>query len=116
MKKIGDMTDKELNKFIIINDIDLDPNDFDDTDKLAEAVIEKVEEALAADDDDPKKGKKGGKKKAEEPEIEVGSDVKWTDEDQDEHEGTVKKIKKGVATVKEGKKEYEVEVSDLELA
>ncbi len=56
------------------------------------------------------------KEKDEPAEIEVDSDVKWTDDDQDEHEGTVKKIKKGMATVKEGKKEYEVEVSDLELA
>jgi hypothetical protein len=174
--KIKDMNDKELAKFIIINDIDIDTDDFPETEDLQAAVIEKVEEAIA--EDDPKSGKKdkdeeakdtpadieegsevtwdddgdektgtvksikgkkaviededgdehkvalddlklaeGSEKEEEkdEPEIEVGSDVKWTDDDQDEHEGTVKKIKKGVATVKEGKKEYEVEVGDLEL-
>jgi hypothetical protein len=176
VEKIRDMDGKELAKFIIINDIDIDTDDFPETEDLQAAVIEKVEEAIAGDE--PKSGKKSGKKdkdeepedtpaeieegsevtwdddgnektgtvkkikgekavvededgdehkvalddltlaegdEKEEPEIEVGSEVKWTDEDQDEHEGTVKKIKKGVATVKEGKKEYDVEVGDLEL-
>jgi plastocyanin len=184
VEKIRDMNGKELAKFIIVNDIDIDTDDYPETEDLQAAVIEKIEEAIAGDE--PKSGKKSGKKaKDEEPEepedtpaeieegsevtwdddgdektgtvksikgkkavvededgdehkvalddltladggekeeeeeekaeIEVGSDVKWTDDDQDEHEGTVKKIKKGVATVKEGKKEYEVEVGDLEL-
>jgi plastocyanin len=182
VKQIRDMTDKELHKFIIMNDIDLpqDESDYDDTEALAEAVIEVIQEKIT--DEKPKSGKKdngkkGGKKdKDEEPEepaeieegssvtwtnddgdevtgtvteikgkkatvededgneetvplkdltlaeeseepaeIEEGSEVKWTDDDGDDHEGTVTEIKGKNASVKEGKKTYKVKLADLEL-
>lgn len=171
LKRIDDMTDKDLNKFIAMNDIELDTDNFETTEELAEAVKEEVRKALdaeageeEAEEDEPKakKGKKDtgkGKKKSkkdededepeeaeeeaeesededdsedeeaedeadesedededEAPEIEKGSNVTWTDEDDDEHEGEVIKIKKDKATVKEGKKTFEVDLSDLTLA
>ncbi len=181
VKQIRDMTDKELHKFIIMNDIDLpqDESDYDDTEALAEAVIEVIQEKIT--DEKPKSGKKdnGKKDKDEEPEepaeieegsevkwtnddgdevtgtvteikgkkatvededgneetvplkdltlaeeseepeepaeIEEGSEVKWTDDDNDDHEGTVTEIKGKKASVKEGKKTYKVKLADLEL-
>ena len=173
VKAIRDMTDKELHKFIIMNDIDLpqDESDYDTTEDLAEAVIEVVKESLSGDNADKKpknskepeesakieegsevkwtnddgddvtgtvteiKGKKAtvedtdGNEETvllkdlaltevepkESAKIEEGSEVKWIDEDDDEHEGSIEKIKGKIAMVKEGKKTYEIKLSELEL-
>jgi len=208
MQNIKEMDEKELQKFVIINDIDVDSDDYPDLEDFQAAVIKKVKAAIAEDEDgdeEPKAGKKNAKKTTtksskkksdddeepeesedeepeeeeeneapeseegsqvqwdddgeertgtvtdintkkgtctidgddgeeykkvelsdltlveneeseEEPEIEKGSEVKWTDDDQDDHVGTVLKIKGDTATVQEGKKKYEVEVSELTLA
>ncbi len=122
VKKIADMTDKELNKFIAMNDMDVDPGDYDDSEALQAAVIEEIEAALAEDDPKGKKGKKG-KDKDEEPEeetpeaeIEEGSSVTW-DDDGDEKTGTVKSIKGKNATVEdEDGDEHTVKLADLTLS
>ena len=203
VQQIREMDEKELQKFVIINDIEVEHDDYPELEDFQDAVIEKVKETID-DSDSGKKtdkksaGKKGKKPKDEEPEeepeeeeeaedepaeieegskvtwdddgeertgtvsdinqkkgtctidgdddetykkvalsdltlvededddapeesddepkIEKGSEVTWTDDDQDDHEGTVVSIKGDTAKVKEGKKTYEVEVSELTLA
>lgn len=68
------------------------------------------------EDEKPAKGKKGKKGKKEEPEIEVGSRVQWTDDEGDEHEGEVKKIKGDEATVVDDDDDkHKVALDELEL-
>ncbi len=206
VQQIKEMDEKELQKFVIINDIDVDSDDYPDLEDFQDAVIEKIKEAIDSSDDDKKSGKKTDKKSAgkkgkkvkdEEPEdedeesaedeieegskvtwdddgeertgtvsdinqkkgtctidgdddetykkvalsdltlvkdedededeelededeesaeIEKGSAVTWTDDDQDDHEGTVLSIKGDKVKVKEGKKTYELDMSELTLA
>lgn len=62
-------------------------------------------------------GNVGGKAGDDDEEVEVGDKVTWTDEDGDDHEGEVVKIKKDKATVKDDDdEEHKVELSELTKA
>jgi hypothetical protein len=96
--------------------VDLYPAEEVEGDEEDEEDEEEEEEKPA------KKGKKGKKEKPakkgkkESAEIEVGSDVTWED-DGEEYEGKVTKIKKGVYFVEdEEEDEWELELGDLTLA
>jgi hypothetical protein len=175
VKKIQEMSEKELVKFVLLNDMDVTPDDHDTLEDLQAAVIAEVtasleggdtppaendedtikvgsmvtwdddgddksgevvkvkgDKAVVKDDDDeefkvaldeltlvkPKAAGKKDKVKEEAPEaaeIEEGSEVTWTDEDEDDHEGTVIEIKGKKAIVKEGKVKLTVPVKDLTI-
>lgn len=66
------------------------------------------------EEEKPKAGKK--KTKKEEPEFEVGQKVTFTDDDGDEQTGKIKEIDGDSATVKVGKDEWEIELSELTAA
>lgn len=121
VQKIKEMSNKQLKRFVIVNDMDVELDDFeDDPDGLTDAVITEIEASLA----DKGKGKKRGSGKAKgkektTEEIEVGSTVKWEDEDGDSMEGTVLEIKgkkvKKVIIEDDDDEEYTVPLKDLTL-
>ena len=89
-------------------------------DDTIESVIEAIEDninklkALAAEKPSDVKEDKSAKKS--ESKIEVGSEVEWKDDDGDDHEGKVIKIKGETATVvDEDDDEFKVDLDDLEL-
>jgi len=92
-------------------------------DSTIESVIKVIEDnlnklkALTVENPPDVKEDKSGKKSELKPKIEVGSEVEWIDDDDDEHEGKVTKIKGETATVvDEDDDEFKVDLDDLELA
>lgn len=81
-----------------------------------EAVVAPVKKGAAkkAEAEPAKKGKKTTKAAA--PDFAVGNRVKFTDDDGDELEGKITAIDGDSATVKVGKDEWELPMSDLALA
>jgi len=126
LKKLKEMSLSQLRNFIIREDLDVEPDDYDDEDALRDAVKAEVLKSMSDDDEDAPKdgkaGKSGKKAKDEEPEestgeIEEGSEVTWEDDDGDEKRGTVTEIKGKKATVEdEDGDEHSVKLSDLTLA
>lgn len=121
VQKIKEMSDKQLKRFIIVNDMDVEIDDYeDDPDGLMDAVLAEVEAAVA--DKSTSRGNekgKGKKAKDDDDDISVGDTVKWEDEDGDEMKGTVleikgKKKKKAVIEDEDDDK-FTVPVEDLEL-
>ena len=91
-------------------------------DSTIESVIKVIEDnlnklkALTVENPPDVKEDKSGKKSELKPKIEVGSEVEWIDDDDDEHEGKVTKIKGETATVvDEDEDELKVDLDDLEL-
>lgn len=116
MQKIKEMSDKQLMRFVIVNDMEVDPDDFeDDVDGLREAITKEVQASLKG----TSKSGNGKGKDEDEDEIEVGSTVEWTDEDGDDMKGTVLEIKgktkkKAMVEDKDGE-EFTVPLKDLTL-
>jgi hypothetical protein len=121
LEKIADMTLVQMRNFIIREDLNLEPDDFDEEDALREALLAEIKSKLGEDDKPTSKSAKEEEPK-EEPaaEIEEGSEVTW-DDDGDEKQGTVVGIKDGkkgpIATVEDTEgEEHSIKVADLTLA
>ena len=118
VQKVREMSDKQLKRFVIVNDMDVELDDFeDDLDGLVDAVVAEIKEAT----EEPKgKGKSKGKgkdKKKADDDIEVDSVVTWTDEDDDDMTGVIVSIKGKKATVEdEDNDQFKVPLKDLTLA
>ena len=124
LKKLSDMTDKQLRKFAIMNDMEVDPADFEDTESLVEAIKTEMLESFEDDEGSGKKNKKDKddkksdkkKDKDEDAEIEEGSTVTWTDDEGEDKSGTVTAIKGKKATVEdEDSEEHKVGLDELTL-
>jgi len=119
LEKIADMSMVQMRNFIIREDLDIEPDDFNEEDDLRSALTKEVKAKIGDDDEDAGTGSKSSKKKAqdEEPsEIEEGSDVTW-DDDGDEKHGTVTAIDGKKATVEdEDGDEHIVKIANLTLA
>lgn len=85
----------------------------EELDEVAEEAGEEAEE-----EEETKPTKKSPKAKPvtkKKPSIEVGSKVSFVDDEGDDQSGKVLSIEDGVATVKVGKEEWEIDVEDLTL-
>ena len=127
VKAIEKMSAKELKKFIYMNDLDVDPDEFDKLGDLREAVMDEVSEASAPSAKAKTKAKtkaKGKKAKKEEEEFEdeesededefEDEDEESEDEDESEDESEEEEFEEEEEEESEGEEEEEFEEEEEE--